>query len=417
VAMDRIRRWLVIGTLSLFTILLGFAVPSAAARSHGTNSTITLRVSTCPSSYASPDVPEGTVATSATVTVPTNLKRAFSLFTDAKRRMAPLLAPRGWHCSVDVGEDGSAGISLYPTKKTPSVSKDSNAEEIVASTDGACQGCIADDVCPYFENAQTQIGYTNMSCSTTKPNNEQDDYVTGSNTSDHGEVDTYDPPTKKSKYAAYGVLRYDEVTGGGAEDAREVCTLAKKDASWCKAILKEFVAKDWEFSLLSAPPPTTTTTTTQPAAAGIGSSVDLADGTGNALVVTLVGVGPDTVDDTALGYCLSSNEEIVAAQIQLQNDGSTVLESTDAPAGAVLVDANATPIAPNSCDELSNSTDAYPACANSSVSLDLAPEDTGVICPIVVVPTGTTLAEVQFDASEPFQAFGDVGNDAIWHTG
>ncbi len=237
---------------------------SVYAKSTHANTFVRLHVSSCPTSYASSPEAEGNVAASVTVSVPTAMKHDFALFTDSKRIMAPLLAPRGWHCGVEVGEDGSSSFSLFPGKHAPAQSRYSNAEEIVASSDGACQGCVADDVCPYFVNAQTQIGYTGMSCNTTKPNNEQDDYVSGSNTSNHGQVDTYDPSTKQSKYATYGVLRYDDVPGAEAEDVRETCVLPKNESSWCKAIIKEFVTENWEFRTLrppTAPSPVASPTT------------------------------------------------------------------------------------------------------------------------------------------------------------
>jgi hypothetical protein len=61
--------------------------------------------------------------------------------------------------------------------------------------------------------------------------------------------------------------------------------------------------------------------------------------------------------------------------------------------------------------------DVTSACAESSVSMDLAPGDSGLICPIFRVPEGTTITEVQYGASGGFMAFGDTGNDAIWRTG
>ena len=228
---------------------------------------VTLRVSTCPASYGYIGQEAGDVPTSASVTLPKAMTHDFGLFTDSKRTMAPLLAPRGWHCNVQVGGDGSTIFSLYPTDRAPPQSKYSNAEEIVATTSGGCQSCVADEVCPYFVNALTQIGYTGMPCNASKPNDELDDYVTGSSSSNHGQVDTYDPTTKKSKYATYGVLRYDDLPGVQAEDVREICGLPKKESSWCSAIIKEFVTENWEFTKLSAPPATTTTTiTSQPGA-------------------------------------------------------------------------------------------------------------------------------------------------------
>jgi len=258
-----------------------------SSKKHPASSTmtrLTLRVSTCPASYGYVGQEVGDVPTSASVTLPRVMKHDFALYTDSKRTMAPLLAPRGWRCNVQVGGNGSTVFSLYPTKKAPPQSNYSNAEEIVATTSGGCQSCVADEVCPYFVNALTQIGYTGMPCNTSKPSDELDDYVAGSSASNHGQVDTYTPPTKKNRYGAYGVLRYLLEAQGNAEDAREICVLPHDESSWCQAAIKEFVAENWEFRSLppseSAPstttvpsslpdeavgsPPTTTTTTTIP---------------------------------------------------------------------------------------------------------------------------------------------------------
>src|SRR5664279_4410025 len=107
----RIVRGWTTGLLSLLVILMGFTgLSAAAAKSGETSSTITLRVSACPTSYATPPEEDGDVPFSESVRLPEKIRHDFALFTDSKREMAPLLAPRGWHCSVDVGEDGSAGI-------------------------------------------------------------------------------------------------------------------------------------------------------------------------------------------------------------------------------------------------------------------------------------------------------------------
>jgi hypothetical protein len=178
--------------------------------------------------------------------------------------MTPLLAPRGWHCNVVVGANGSASFDIYASKKEPGRSPYANAPQIIAITDGACQTCVADDVCPYFANAQNQIGVTGLNCPARKPSSEQVDYVVGNSTSSAGIVTTYDPATTKSRYASYGVLRYALVTGSGGQDARESCVLPANSASWCKPITKEFISNNWEFGpathIATTVPPTTVPT-------------------------------------------------------------------------------------------------------------------------------------------------------------
>lgn len=255
-------RSLVLGALALFVLMLGLIIPSTSVDAKSSNiTTIALPVISCPTIYVS--TPSISHSAEATVSVPTSSSHDYSLYSDSKRTLAPLLAPKGWHCKGEIAEDGSLNLTLYPIKALPAASSFGNAEQIVATSDGACQGCIADDVCPYFENAQTQLGFAGMSCTTTKPNDEQDSFVTGSNTSDQGSVDIYDPPTKKTKYPEYAVLRYSDTTGEGV-DARETCVLPKSKLSWCRAITAEFVAKSWDFQPTGPSAVTSTTTTTPP---------------------------------------------------------------------------------------------------------------------------------------------------------
>ena len=230
------------------------------------NTTTALSVVSCPTTYAFPPPPASSQPARVTVSLSRSISHSFSLYSDSSRTMPPLLAPKGWHCHVDIAVDGSVGFNLYPTKTPPTGSGFASAIQIVAVSDGACQGCVADDVCPYFENAQTQIGFAGMTCMTAKPNDEQDTFVTGSNTSNQGLVDIYDPPTTKTKYPVHGVVRYSDTTGEGV-DARETCVLSKSKLSWCRAITDEFVAKNWEFQPMV--PPAVSTTTTTPAAEGL----------------------------------------------------------------------------------------------------------------------------------------------------
>jgi hypothetical protein len=243
--------------------LLGTASVSEATSTR--TASVTLPVTTCATRYALSDPVKAKPYDTATANVPRSLKHEFALYVDADRAMAPLLAPKGWHCRVDVGADGSASFDIYPSKEPPPPSRYSNALEVVATTDGGCQGCVADDVCPYFVNAQSQVGLAGLRCPAARPEFEQVVFATGSTAASDGSVDTYDPPTTKSRYATYGVLRY-VVAGSQGLDARESCVLARQAKAWCKAITNEFVAHNWELALLNSPaaapaPPTTTTTT------------------------------------------------------------------------------------------------------------------------------------------------------------
>ena len=241
---------------------LGMGSASAHTKPHKSTTSPSTRiaVATCPTTYGVSGQVRGDVPTTEPVSLPKQLRKNLTLLTDSKRSLVPLLAPRGWHCSVQVGADGSSSLAVYPGKKAPARSGVSNAEEIVATTDGACQGCIADTVCAYFVNAQTQIGYTGSPCNTSKPKNERDDYVSGSSSANHGQVDTYTPPSRRSRYGTYGVLRYLLASQGGAEDAHETCALPRDRSTWCQYMIKEFVTDNWGFTPSASPTSTATAT-------------------------------------------------------------------------------------------------------------------------------------------------------------
>jgi hypothetical protein len=243
--------------LALFFVLVGLMVsPNAQASSRGANSAVRLEVVACPTRYASPLGAKGGIGSKATVEMPKGIIHSFGLYTDSDRTMAPILAPRGWRCKAEIYEDGSATVAVSPTGDSLSPKTG-----VIATTDGGCQGCIADKVCPYFENAETQIGYSGTNCSTPTRKNEQVDYVSGSNTSSHGVVDISSPSTKQNNHASYEVLRYSDNTNGEAMDASETCSLPKNDSTWCRAITNEFVATNWEFDRTQPSVPATTTTT------------------------------------------------------------------------------------------------------------------------------------------------------------
>jgi hypothetical protein len=274
----RLARWFV--PVCVTALLLGIGMgpcmgAGAITANRGAkaqNVTLTFPVVTCATRDALSFTPDAKPYGHATAVVPRSLEHRVALYADADREMAPLLAPKGWHCRVSVGADGSASFDLYPSKIPPPLSRYSNAPQVVATTDGGCQGCVADDVCPYFVNAQSQVGLAGLHCPGTRPPFEQVHFLSGSPAASQGTVDTYDPPTTKSRYGTYGVLRY-VLAGSQGLDARETCVLAHRAKSWCQAITGEFVAHNWELALLDRPvamvpvptPTTVTTSSTLPA--------------------------------------------------------------------------------------------------------------------------------------------------------
>jgi hypothetical protein len=71
----------------------------------------------------------------------------------------------------------------------------------------------------------------------------------------------------------------------------------------------------------------------------------------------------------------------------------------DVGRGFTVVDSTSTPDSVDDCDSFSHTTDATGICNNSTSSIDLSPGDGTITCPVFLLPVGTTIGEIQFDAS------------------
>jgi hypothetical protein len=200
-----------------------------------------LPVRLCPTRYAEPHHVQ--LPTSLPVRLPP-LRQPLSIYANAEFEV---VAPRGWLCHAEVGEDGGGMLTVYSPTEDP-FELESGVRAITA---GACQACIGGLVCPLFPQAFKILGYgTSLKCSTKKPPEETVKRLSATATAFR------DPP-----YVAIG----DGDPAGGADPAngvlifihppfthpprtftsglKETCTLPAAQHAVCTAILNDFLRR------------------------------------------------------------------------------------------------------------------------------------------------------------------------------
>ena len=179
--------------------------PSTSAPAATANPTLT--VTECPSSYGAQQTPTARIPSTIAVSLPTSEADRLAFYSDSTRSVDPVLAPVGWSCSVDVGADGSTSLSVFPPgQPDPTTSVDAwppTTQGVIAYSPSACEGCVADLVCPIFSNAEDQLGYSGQPCSS-EPAGEQTVFLTGSSTADFGTVDLTDPRGVRERFRCPG---------------------------------------------------------------------------------------------------------------------------------------------------------------------------------------------------------------------
>lgn len=408
----------VLAAVALGAYTIGKTTSSSAAshRSHSPGaSSVALRVVVCPSTYGAGQAPASRYSPTMTVTIPSALSEKVALFSDSSRSMQPLLGPKGWSCTVSVGADGSSNLSIFPSSQgVPSTSYPPTypptTRLVTASDTPACQGCVAGQVCGLFPSARAYLGYVSTTCHVVPPSDERDKFVVGSAAADYGTVRFSDPPGVKGTgtasggdYAAIGVLSFSGRTGFGGQAASITCVLPPVDAVLCNAVVGQFTSNHWGMTAPPKPPVPATTTTTAPktpttaARPGIGNTVTRTDRAGDAISITLDQiVDPDTVDVTTAGFdpCPGAGTRLVAVEVTIRNIGRTVL-SGNVWTDLVLVDSSGqTYSAYRSCRTVS--TDVLAGCPNTrTTSVNVPPGVTQTGCPVVELPAGDTIDEVE----------------------
>ncbi len=206
-------------------------------------------VKVCSSSYGIPQTPKKGAQSQAI----SGLSRSASelaLYVDSARTLRPVLGPASWKCSVSEGADGTAILAIYPKGVLNPSGTLNGTEETVgveAEVIPACQGCIADLVCPVFLNAESQLGYQGILCPSYLPPSESERFIEGNAQSDYGIALLNDPPGEPGTvalsggdYPALGALIF---SGGyGSHDASSIgCVLPQEYRSICREVVKYFV--------------------------------------------------------------------------------------------------------------------------------------------------------------------------------
>jgi hypothetical protein len=236
----------IFAALSLAAALTGAtaAVPAAAA------TTTKVPVVACPTSRGIPGHPATKYPTRLATNAPPAVAADLAYYSDNVRNLTPLLGPRGWKCQVQIGADGSMGITIHPPG-TALTSK----EALTAESMGACQGCVWTLVCDLIPGAAKQVGVGQPSCRATRPKQERVKFERGrpNATGPVQDVVVFQDPAgvkgdgrpSGGKDPANGALLYvwDKQDGGAA--SLETCTLPTAQFDECAASASNFGARNW----------------------------------------------------------------------------------------------------------------------------------------------------------------------------
>lgn len=180
---------------------------------------------------------------------PAAVRRRLAFYTDRYRSLTPILGPRGWACSVQLGEDGSGEIEVRPVG-----SGAGSNTAVTAGTDGACQGCVYDTVCKLIRGSGTQLGYgDSMPCTEMVPKREHDKFLVRSKTfdvirfSDGARVKGTGDPSG-SGVPALGLLLYHYGHRHGGAASVGTCALRASKRSLCPTILNRFRRDKWRLA-------------------------------------------------------------------------------------------------------------------------------------------------------------------------
>jgi hypothetical protein len=177
---------------------------------------------------------------------PAAVRRRLAFYTDKDRSLTPILGPRGWACSVQLGEDGSGEIEVRPVG-----SGAASKTAVTAGTDGACQGCVYDTVCKLIPGSGKQLGYAHvMPCVERLPKREHDKFLVHTKTYDV--IRFVDPAHVRGTGSpsggalpAHGLLLYKYSHRDGGAASAGTCTLPASKRSLCSTILGRFRSDKW----------------------------------------------------------------------------------------------------------------------------------------------------------------------------
>jgi hypothetical protein len=227
-------------------------VAFAIARGNWTFHNIPVR--TCSSSYGTPSLFSNHLVKHLSLSSAASIAGELTFYTDSKCFLAPILDPAGWNRSASQGADGSSSISVFPTGvKDPDFSPNGTKEAMVVeeTSISACEGCIADLVCPVFLYAEDQMGYSNEYCPSHTPSSESIRFRLGNAESSYGIAISNNPAgisgtvaLSGGDYPAVGSLLYSGPTISGSEPSggRIGCVLSSSLANECNTTVNSLVA-------------------------------------------------------------------------------------------------------------------------------------------------------------------------------
>ena len=99
--------------------------------------------------------------------LPAGVAKMLAYYTNDRRTLDPVLAPRGWDCHVQVGADGTTGVDVYPPRMSPKPGGTGD-EEVQAASGSACQGCTYSTVCALVPAAGNELGFAMLPCAPLK---------------------------------------------------------------------------------------------------------------------------------------------------------------------------------------------------------------------------------------------------------
>lgn len=192
-------------------------------------------VTRCPTTYGL----EGEHLGATPATMPSTLSPNFAKQLRFYAGGLTVLGPAGWKCTSGVGADGGSGITVYP----PGDSQQNPSEGIEVNSVPACQGCMADLACPFFANAEAQLGY-----GTPCPGGiRAGEIITRPS---RNVVMFIDPPHVKGNglgsggaYEAHGTVVFLPPSKRRSDSATIVeCTLPTAESADCAPIINQYVA-------------------------------------------------------------------------------------------------------------------------------------------------------------------------------
>ena len=233
-------------TAMFLVLFLAFLPGAGAARlaAQAASTGPAVPVIACASTYgAGPPSGLSAVPRSLRPGLPAGVAKMLAYYTNDRRTLPPVLAPRGWGCQVQVGADGTTGVDVYPLATSPTPSGTGH-EEVQAASDSACQGCVYSTVCALVPGAGKQLGFAMLPCAPLK-RGEVVTWISGSAKNNVPPVHDVIALEEPGHDPAHGGVLYDYMTAQGGEASEETCTLPSDQRALCTSILDNFVAHDW----------------------------------------------------------------------------------------------------------------------------------------------------------------------------